>query len=161
MTKYRDRARGGALIVIVLALVVLASACVPRPSGGPAPASGGPVNDLVNRHNGARANAGLPGFAVDPGLNGYAQFHAERLAGGGGQCNLWHSGELASWYPGHAAAENIACVGPCPSNGAAAMSMFLNSPTHVANILDGGFRYIGAGAACNGRVMFFVVHYAA
>lgn len=90
-----------------------------------------------------------------------AQFHADRLArGGGGGCNLWHSSELGSWYAGHSAAENVACVGPCPGDVAQQMmGLWLNSPEHRANIYDPGFRYIGVGVACNGRAMFAVVHF--
>jgi len=39
------------------------------------------------------------------------------------------------------------------------MSMWLNSPEHRVNIFDAGFRYIGVGTACDGRVMFAVVHF--
>jgi uncharacterized protein YkwD len=153
------RARRGALVVIALTLVVVGAACRPSPSAGPA-ASSSPINDIVGRHNGARAQAGLPQFAVDGGMNANAQFHAERLASsGGGSCGLWHSGELGGWYGGHAAAENVACVGPCPSNGAQMMSMWLNSPEHRGNIFNGGYRYIGVGVACNGRAMYAVVHF--
>jgi uncharacterized protein YkwD len=152
------RARRGALIAIAISLAVLGAACVPRPSG--APSGGGPIGDIISRHNSARANAGLPQFAVDGGMSGNAQAHANRLASGaGGSCNMWHSSELGSWYSGHAAAENIACVGPCPGDGAQMMNMWLNSPEHRANLLNGGYRYIGVGAACNGRAMFAVVHF--
>ena len=39
------------------------------------------------------------------------------------------------------------------------MNMWLNSPEHRANIFNGAYRFIGVGVACNGRVMFAVVHF--
>lgn len=156
------RARRGALVVAVLSLTVLGAACVPNPSAAPPPqqASGGPVGSIINALNGARGQAGLPGFAVDGGMNGNAQFHANRLASGGGGCgNLWHSGEIGQWYAGHAAAENVACFSPCISDGGQFVSMWLNSPPHRANILDGGYHYVGVGAACNGGAMYAVAHF--
>jgi uncharacterized protein YkwD len=158
----RLRARRGALAVLAVALAVLGAACVPPTASAPRPAapSAGPADDIVNRHNAARAGAGLPGFAIDGALNTNAQYHAQRLASSSdGSCRLWHSGELPSWYPGRAAAENVACIGPCPSNGAQMMSMWLNSPEHSVNIFNGGYRYIGVGVACNGREGFAVVHF--
>jgi uncharacterized protein YkwD len=117
------------------------------------------VGDIINGQNNARAQAGLPGFAVDGGMNANAQFHANRLAGGGSCGNLWHSGELGSWYAGHSAGENVGCVSPCPGSGGGFVSMWLNSAAHRANIMNGGFRYIGVGATCNGRAMFAVVQF--
>lgn len=151
------RARRGALAAIALSVALLGAACVPPPSGGGG--GGGVAGDIVNRHNSARANSGLPGLAVDGGMNANAQMHANRLAGGGGGCgNLWHSGELGAWYRG-SAGENLGCVGPCPSNGAQLMSSWLNSPAHRANILNGGYRFIGVGVVCSGGVQYAVVHY--
>jgi uncharacterized protein YkwD len=157
----RSRARRFALVAIASLLVVVGAACRPPAASAPSSQGGGALlSDIVNRHEGARASAGLPQLAVDPGMNGHAQFHADRLAASaGGSCNIWHSGELGGWYAGHAAGENIACLGPCPSNGGQLMSMWLNSPEHRANIYNGGFRYMGVGAACNGRVLFAVVHF--
>lgn len=158
----RDRrlhARHAVLVAIGLAIIVVGTACVPTPSAGPS-GGGGVAGDIINRHNGARANAGLPGFSVDGAMNANAQFHANRLAGGSNGCgNLWHSGELGAWYSGHAAGENVACLGPCPGDGAQMMSMWLNSSEHRANILNGAFRYMGVGVACNGHIMMAVVHF--
>jgi uncharacterized protein YkwD len=154
------RARHAVLVAIALSIIVVGTACVPKPSAGPSGGGGGGVaGDLINRHNGARANAGLPGFMVDGAMNANAQFHANRLAAGSNGCNLWHSGELGGWYSGHAAGENVACLGPCPGDGGQLMSMWLNSPGHRANIMNGAFRYIGVGVACNGHAMYAVTHF--
>ncbi|HEY8217319.1 MAG TPA: CAP domain-containing protein [Acidimicrobiia bacterium] len=159
------RARRGALVVAALALVVLTAACVPAPSAGPPPASsggggGGGAGGIVNGLNAARAQAGLPGFAVDGGMNGNAQFHANRLASGGGGCNnLWHSGELGAWYAGHASGENVACISPCQGNAGVVVGMWLNSPPHRANILNGGYSFVGVGVACNSGAMYAVAQF--
>jgi uncharacterized protein YkwD len=155
----RVRASRGALIGVVLSLAVLGAACVPGP--GPAPSGGGGgggvAGGIVNSINGARGQSGLPGLGNDGGLNGTAQFHADRLAaGGGGGCgNLWHSGELASWG---ASGETVACVSPCTGDGGRFVSMWLGSPPHRA-ILLGGFSAVGVGAACNGGAMYAVAQF--
>jgi uncharacterized protein YkwD len=148
------------LIALALALAAAAAACVPSPAAGPP--AGGVVGDIINRHNAARADAGLPGFSVDPGMNAHAQFHADRLASGAGagaSCYIGHSSELGAWYAGSYAAENVGCIGPCPSDGAGFLNGWLNSPPHRANILNGRYGFIGVGVACNGHVMFAVVHF--
>jgi len=155
---HRLRARRVALGALVIA--VLATACVPR-AGAPAPpssAGSGVVGDIVNRHNSARAGSGLPAFAHDGGMDGRAQFHADRLAGSGGGCPVWHSsqGELLSWYG--TGAENVACVG---GGGAQVMGMWLNSPAHAVNIVNPAYHFIGVGVNCSGGRMLAVVHFRA
>jgi uncharacterized protein YkwD len=162
LNRSRHRTRWGAIVAVVLALAVLGAACAPKPAAGPSASGGsGIVGDIINRLNSARAQAGLPGFAVDGGMNANAQMHANRMAaGGGGGCgNLYHSPELGAWYAGHSAGENVACASPCPGNGGQFVSMWLSSPPHRANIMNGGFRYIGVGAACNGRAMYAAVQF--
>jgi uncharacterized protein YkwD len=126
-----------------------------------APPAGAIVDDIVNGHNQARANAGLPPLSVDPEMNVHAQFHADRLANAGASdpCTITHSSEIGTWYAGHYAGENIACVYPCPSNGALFMNRWMNSAPHRANILNGKYAFLGVGIACNGREMFAVAHF--
>lgn len=155
-TSSRQRAHRGTLVGIALALAVLGAACLPAAPPGWV----NPFNDIISRQNNARVGARLPGFGGDAGMNANAQFHANRLAStSGGACNLWHSSELGAWYAGYSAGENVACVPGCPSDGAATVSAWLNSPGHRANIMNPGFRHIGAGAACAGGWMFSVTHY--
>jgi uncharacterized protein YkwD len=148
------RARRGSLVVAALSLVALGAACVPAPSGGPprAASSGGGAGGIINAINGARGQSGLPGLAVDGGLNGTAQMHADRMAarGGGGCGGLFHSGELASWG---AHGETVGCFTPCSGDGGRFVSMWLGSPPHRA-ILLGGFSAVGVGVACNGGAMY-------
>jgi uncharacterized protein YkwD len=150
-------ARRGALVVVALGIAALAAACLP-----PAPPGySAPVNDIIARQDSARRQAGLPGFLGDGGMNANAQHHAQRLASSsGGTCNVWHSGDLAAMYPGHNAGENVACIaGGCQTNGAAFVSLWLNSAGHRANIMNPVYRFIGAGAYCDGARTFAVTHF--
>ena len=70
-----------------------------------------------------------------------------------------HSSEIGTWYAGHYAGENVACIGPCPSNGTGFQNDWMNSPPHRANILNGRYAFVGVGIACNGSAMFAVVHF--
>ncbi len=152
--KVFDGRRG--VLVAVLSVALLGAACLP-----PAPSASSVVNDVIARQDQARRQAGLPGFLGDAGMNENAQRHAQRLASSsGGTCNLWHSGDLAALYSGHNAGENVACIaGGCQTDGARFASMWLDSPGHRVNIMNPVYRYIGAGAYCDGARTFAVTHY--
>ena len=108
----------------------------------------------------ARSTHGLQGLASNGTLANYAQYHADRLAAGATNCsNIWHSGEAYSWYAGYSWGENVACVGGCPSDGAQAFDMWLNSPGHAANIYNPSFGLIGVGVSCSGSVEMIVTHF--
>jgi uncharacterized protein YkwD len=155
------RARVRIVIAAAVAVFVLA-AC--GPSVSPAP-SGGVRGDMVVQHNKVRAFFKLPGFARDYTADGHAQFHANRLLKSSrGVCSgstLKHSTELALWYAGHYAAENVACIGgsSCPTNATQLMDMWMRSAGHRTNILNRVYRYIGVGAACDGRTIFAVAQF--
>jgi len=156
----RARARRAALLVTAVAVVALGAGCRPRPvSGREVGGGGGVATDIARRHDAARAAAGMAGLVVDGAMNANAQLHADRMARGGGGCNIWHSNELGAWYAGHSAAENVSCIAPCPGDGGQAMSMWLASPEHRVNVLDPAFHRIGVGVTCNGREMLAVVHF--
>ncbi len=151
------RARGRlAFIGTVFAIALVGAACLSPPPAGWVNPSG----SIINHHNYARSQAGLPGFVTDGNMNGLAEYHAKRLAtGAGNSCSIWHSGELGSWYAGHSAGENVACWPGCPADGGGIVGMWLNSPGHRANIMNGGFRFIGVGAYCSWGRTFAVAHY--
>ncbi len=156
----RRRARRASLVAGVLSLAVLGAACLPPPAPPAQTFTVGPVNDIIARQNNARTGAGLAGFLGDGGMNSRAQYHANRLASSaGGTCKLWHSSELGTWYAGQSAGENVACFSPCPANGAAVVNLWLNSAGHRVNIMNPGYRFIGAGATCDGGRLFAVSHY--
>jgi len=53
----------------------------------------------------------------------------------------------------------VACVPGCPSDGRMAMTMWLESPPHRANILNPAYALIGVASACNASVQLIVVQY--
>jgi uncharacterized protein YkwD len=156
------RAAALALVVVALALAGCNSlySSTPAPSGG-----GGMRGQLVSLHNGARAAAGLGGLTESGGLDGDAQYEANRLmyASGSG-CDLVHStaAEMTRWYGG-TWAENIACEPNTTKWACASMSafhdLFMGSPPHRANILNGGYGHVGVGVACGGSFTFVAVHF--
>lgn len=87
---------------------------------------------VVAQTNAARARSGLPPLAVDPGLMTRARNHARWMAG---NRNLAH---------GHGVAENI---GMGQTSASEAVSSWMNSSGHRANMLDGGHSRIGVGVA--------------
>jgi uncharacterized protein YkwD len=144
-------------IVLICAAVValfLVAAC-----GPPAPAA----QNMIDRHNFARTQRSLAPLNVDVAAQIRAQMHADRVAAGfPGSCSsgqLWHSGELGSWYAGMRAGENAACVTGCPADGAAAFDMWLNSPGHAANVFSPDYRWIGVATACTGTVQIVIAQY--
>ena len=147
------RTRRIVLVSVALLGLLLIAAC-----GAPSPQA----QDMIDRHNYARSQRGLQPLNVDGAAQIRAQVHADRLAAGAASCSsvqLWHSPELASWYAGTSAGENAACVPGCPSNGATAFGMWLNSPGHAANIFKPQFNSIGVAMSCNGRVQITVAQY--
>jgi uncharacterized protein YkwD len=144
------------LSALVLAVVTLVAACAPAP-----PPSSPASSDIVERHNHLRGLSGLGPFSVDGGMQGNAQFHADRLAASVQSCAqpLWHSGELGAWYGGFFAGENVACVPGCPGDGKAIFDMWWNSPPHQANIVNPRYTVLGVATQCNGNVMIAVAHY--
>jgi uncharacterized protein YkwD len=116
--------------------------------------------DLAAHHNYLRALAGRGPLRLDGWIQVFAQYHADRLAAGATTCgNLWHSPELATWYAGYAAGENIACLPGCPTDGRRAFELWVHSPPHAANVFHPDYGVLGVGATCNGRVQMVVAHY--
>ena len=149
----RRRSRLLALATVLIAVFVFA-ACAPAPPSSPAAA------DHVARHNYVRGLNGLSQLVHDGNLAANAQFHSDRLAAGAVNCaNLWHSGELGSWYYGFSWGENVACVPGCPSDAERAFNLWLASPSHAANIFNGRYSLIGVGVACNGILQMVVTHF--
>jgi uncharacterized protein YkwD len=87
---------------------------------------------VVAQTNAARARNGLPPLAVDPSLMNRARNHARWMAG---NRNLAH---------GTGVAENI---GMGQTSASEAVSSWMNSSGHRANMLDGGHTRIGVGLA--------------
>lgn len=91
---------------------------------------------LINRINQVRVASGLPALAERAELDAFAQLHAERMAAADA---LFHDAAdptgAGTW------AQNVG-YGDCPCSVEHAFEL---SPSHVANILGGGFRQVGVG----------------
>ena len=161
----RTRMRVAAAAVALLAVVL--AGCNSLYSSTPAPAGGDSMrSQLVALHNGARAAAGLGSLAETGNLDSGAQFAANRLMlSSGGGCSLVHTSaaQMSAWYGG-TWAENIACAPNSPKWACAPMSefhsLFMGSPPHRANIMNGAYGHVGVGVACGGSFTFVAVHFA-
>ena len=93
-------------------------------------------------------------------MNGLAEYHAKRLAMTRGE-QLQHLAQRRArlLVRGALRGENVACWPGCPADGGGIVGMWLNSPGHRANIMNGGFRFIGVGAYCSWGRTFAVAHY--
>lgn len=148
----RRRRRLVAPVVAVLAIALGAAACAPPGS----PGSGG-TGDMVQAVNSDRAFWGMGGLAWDSQLYYLAQSHANELAASG---SLWHSNlgsiialpQMAGW---RSLGENLA-VGNMGMNAFQLEDMWMASPPHRANILNGGFNRIGVGMAFGGGRVWMV-----
>lgn len=145
----------------MLCALALVAACGPTVPPAAMESSSPAAADILARHNFARGVNGLGDLVVDGDMQAHAQYHADRLAAGAAGCagSLWHSTELASWYPGQRVGENVACVPGCPGDGAAAFGLWWNSLPHKENILRPEFTHMGAATTCNGSVQLVVVQY--
>lgn len=144
--------RIAAPVVAVVALALAAAACAPP--GSPGTATG----DVANAINQDRGAAGLGGLAWDDQLSGLAQSHANELAAAGA---LWHS-DLGAWLglpwmgAWRSLGENLLQAPPGTSS-SSAEDMWMASPPHRANILNGGFNRVGVGVATDGAGQVWMV----
>jgi uncharacterized protein YkwD len=109
---------------------------------------------VVSAINNSRAAAGLRGLREHPDLNAKASAWASHMRD---RCAISHSrladGAPAGWRK---LGENVGRGGSI----GAVHNAYMNSPGHRANILDGSYNYVGAGAVwgtCNGRRTVFTV----
>lgn len=125
--------------VTFLALLVTGSAAV---VALPSAAFAGPnEGDIFSAVNGARASAGLPGYAYAGDLAAAARGQAERMASSG---ELYHNPNLGSEVGGWSRiGENVAYAGDWRS----AHQVLMNSADHRAQILDSGYTQMGVGTA--------------
>lgn len=171
------------LHLVTLPLVALAAACASAPAPAststtsrpsrPAttPASGAPTlnatavaEEMIDRTNAARRAAGVAGLAKSVNLMQAAQLQADQMVKAGrmehelpGQPYPTLKSRLtAVQYDVRAAGENIA---EGQHSAAEALSTWMSSPGHRANILSSDYTEMGAGvaAARNGRLYFVQV----
>ena len=109
---------------------------------------------VIDGVNWARAQAGLPALAENATLDSKADAWASQLRD---ECNIHHS-RLADGAPPEwrKLGENVGRGGSIDQVQVA----YMNSPGHRANILDGSYNSMGAGAVwgtCNGYRTVFTV----
>ena len=133
---WRSRIHRAAVFVALLvtgsaAVVALPTAAFAGPNEG----------DIFAAVNGARASAGLPGYAYAGDLAAAARGQAARMASSG---ELYHNPNLGSEVGGWSRiGENVAYAGDWRS----AHQVLMNSPDHRAQILDSGYTQMGVGTA--------------
>lgn len=144
---------------ILIALMVFTSACanlnLPSPTTGGAgtiSSSGNVAADIVRLTNDARARNGLPALASNSKLMQAASIHAQQMATyqqqqhtiSGAEYPTLESRLQSVGYVYGSAAENIAWNQRTPQE---AMTSWLNSSGHRANIMDPGLTEMGAAMA--------------
>ena len=106
--------------------------------------------DSAAQVNATRSSSGLSKLAIDDTLVAKAQAWAERMASAG---KISHSqltdGAGNNWS---VLAENVGMA----SSISQMHSLFMNSPSHRANIVNGSFDRIGTGVAESGGRLFVV-----
>jgi uncharacterized protein YkwD len=141
--------------LVLVWLLVLAGCSSPAgPSGAEAatPASSGAASDLASLTNAERRQAGLPPLAVSQSLMRAAQLQADQMASMGQMAHSLPGARYpepqdrlaAVGYRWQAYAENVAYGQGNPSS---AMSSWMRSSGHRANILNPGLTEIGAAVA--------------
>ena len=146
--------RGPRLLLVWL--LILASACS-SPAGPSSveagtPASSSAASELASLTNAERRQAGLPALAVSQSLMRAAQRHADQMASMGQMAHSLPGARYpepqdrlaAVGYRWQAYAENVAYGQGSP---ASAMSSWMGSSGHRANILNPGLTEIGAAVA--------------
>ena len=142
--------------LLLVWLLALAAGC--SSPGGPsdveaAPAgSSGAASELASLTNAERRHAGLPTFTVSPALMRAAQLHADQMASMGQMAHSLPGARYpdpqdrlaAVGYNWQAYAENVAYG---QGNPASAISSWMGSSGHRANILNPGLTQIGTAVA--------------
>ena len=123
---------------------------------------------MFNQHNQQRAAGGLGGLSVDASLTSIARQRAQDMAAKNYFAHTSPTGQTAFTlmngvgYVYAIAGENIARNNyPDAESVSTAMSGFMNSPSHRANIMDGRYTKVGIGMAVDASGMkYFAVVFA-
>jgi uncharacterized protein YkwD len=123
---------------------------------------------MFNQHNQQRAAGGLGSLVVDAQLTAIARQRAQDMASKNYFAHTSPTGETAFTlmnamrYAYAIAGENIARNNyPDAESVGTAMSGFMNSPSHRANIMDGRYTKVGIGMATDASGMkYFAVVFA-
>jgi hypothetical protein len=124
-------------LIVGTALLAAAVGFVPATSAGAS--NPGAASQFISLTNSLRASRGLPALQVDGTLTAKAQGWAQHMADTG---VLSHS-TLTSGLPGNwkRVGENVGRGGDVTS----VHNAFIASASHLANLVDPGFQYIGVG----------------
>jgi uncharacterized protein YkwD len=156
---------------IAQAPVAVAPPPAPAPAVAPpaAPVTtglGGAEQQMLAMHNSERARAGLPPLALDATLMSIARRRATDMASRGYFSHVSPTGETAgtlvnaSGLGYRLAAENIARNDyPDASSASAAMSGFMGSPTHRANVMNPALTRVGIAVVVSGSWKYYAVEF--
>jgi uncharacterized protein YkwD len=145
---------------------------VPPPPAPPAAPVATGLNGMeaamFNQHNQQRAGGGLGALTVDPALTAIARQRAQDMAAKNYFAHTSPTGETAftlmnaSGYRYAIAGENIARNNyPDAESVGIAMKMFMESPSHRSNIMDGRYTKVGIGLVIDSAGMkYFAVVFA-
>jgi uncharacterized protein YkwD len=140
------------LIWLLVAIIGCSSPAGPTPAEAGAAGASAETLELASLTNTERARAGLPGFTVNPSLMRGAQIHAEQMVATGQMAHQLSGVRYpqpqdrlaAVGYQWQAYAENVAYGQGSP---ASALTAWMGSSGHRANILNAGLTEIGTGIA--------------
>jgi uncharacterized protein YkwD len=125
--------------ILVLSALV---ACLALPALPAAPAAASAEDQMIAKINSYRAKHGLPGVRKSKSLTRSAERYSWKMMRSG---YFGHSSRIQASSKYRRLGEILAYTTRVrPSE---AFRMWLNSPGHKALIMDGGFRYAGAGVA--------------
>lgn len=136
----------GALLP-VLAAPALARTAHPAAAAVPSPAAA--EADFVARINGLRASRGLGPLSVDPELTAAARSWASVMAGEG---RIFHASDLSAGVTTRWAklGENVGVGGDVAS----LFQAFVDSPSHLANLVDPAYSRVGVGVVVSGNRIY-------
>jgi uncharacterized protein YkwD len=140
------------VVAVTLSLGMLAAACMPSSNATPVATPGGSVGAIVAAVNHDRGANGLPPVAWNQQLGDLAQHWANVMAFTGQLTHqdlgsILRGPSFAGW---HVLAENI-LVAPATDGPAQLESIWMASPPHRSNILNGGLTRIGVGLTVDGQ----------
>lgn len=153
-TSRESKGRGHQLGLILAVALVISAVLVGRSVAPAAADPGNPAADeaeFVALINQARANAGRAPLQPNGQLSSLARSHAQAMANQGRifHANPISAGVTANWLK---LGEN---VGTGPSV-APVMTAFMNSPSHLVNVVDPAFTHVGVGVVWVGNQLYTV-----
>lgn len=133
------------LLALTPVVAVAADTCPPTSPASPGPALAAALAEI----NGLRAQAGVPALSLNPKLTAAAQGHADDMAAKGYLSHTSQDGRTFVQRIQAAGYTNFTTLGENIARGQqtwhAAITNWMNSPGHRANMLSASFKDIGLG----------------